>query len=178
MKKKRRQPRQGNGSENLKVKAALMTLGDAVVSSKAPVGYIDLRVFAHATEDPDKVLTAARNVLPTEIVDNIFFEKAEVTGHHGNPIVLFETRIKDKKLVQSVFAKLCTSLSFMDKESLADKITDHVEKGNLYFRLDKQSAYLNELRLGSIDPIHVRVHFKKHGIDEVVSVCREFGLLP
>lgn len=155
-----------------------MTFGDAVLSSKAPVGYIDLRVFAHATEDPDKVLTAARNVLPTETIDNVSFKKTALTGHHGNPIVLFEARIKDKKLVQSVFAKLCTSLSFMDKKSLADKITGHVEKGNLYVRLDKQSAYLNELKLGSIDPIHVRVHFKKHGTDEVVGVCREFGLLP
>lgn len=155
-----------------------MTFGDAVLSSKAPVGYIDLRIFAHATEDPDKVLIAARNVLPPETVDNVSFEKTTVTGHHGNPIVLFEARIKDKKLVQSVFAKLCTSLSLMDKESLADKIAEHVEKGNLYVRLDKQSAYLNELKLGSIDPIHVRVHFKKHGTDEVVDVCREFGLLP
>lgn len=148
------------------------------MSSKAPVGYIDLRVFAHATEDSDRVLTAVRNVLPTETVDNVSFEKTALTGHHGNPIVLFEARIKDKKLVQSVFAKLCTSLSFMDKESLGDEITEHVEKGNLYVRLDKQSAYLNELKLGSIDPIHVRVHFKKHGTDEVVRVCREFGLLP
>lgn len=155
-----------------------MTFGDAVVSSKTPVGYIDLRVFAHATEDPDKVLAAARNVLPTEIVDKVSFEKTALTGHHGNPIVLFETRIKDKKLVQNVFAKLCTGLSFIDKESLAEKITEHIEKGNLYVRLDKQSAYLNELKLGSIDPIHMRVHFKKHGTNEVVGVCREFGLLP
>jgi RNA binding exosome subunit len=155
-----------------------MKFGDAVLSSKAPVGYIDLRIFAHATEDPDRVLTAARNVLPSETVDNVSFEKVTLTGHDGNPIVLFEARIKDKKLVQSVFAKLCTSLSLMDKESLADKIAEHVEKGNLYVRLDKQSAYLNELKLGSIDPIHVRVHFKKHGTDEVVNVCREFGLLP
>lgn len=148
------------------------------MSSKAPVGYIDLRVFAHATEDPDKVLTAARNTLPPESVDNVTFKSANLTGHHGNPIILFETRIKDRKLAQAAFAKLCSGLSMLDKELLANEIAQHLDKGNLYIRLDKQSAYLNGLRLGATDIIHFRIHFKKHSAQEVVGVCREFGLLP
>jgi RNA binding exosome subunit len=31
-----------------------MTTSGAVLSSKAPVGYIDVRVFAHATEDAER----------------------------------------------------------------------------------------------------------------------------
>jgi RNA binding exosome subunit len=148
------------------------------LSSKAPVGYIDLRVFAHATEDPDKVLTAVRNMLPPELVENITFGRANLTGHHGNPIVLLEARIKERKMVQAVFAKLCSSLSMLDKELLATEISQRLDKGNLYIRLDKQSAYLNELRLGSVDPIHLRIHFKRPRAEEVMGVCREFGLLP
>jgi RNA binding exosome subunit len=155
-----------------------MTISDAVLSSKAPVGYIDLRVFAHATEDPDRVLTAAQNTLPPESIGNITFKTVNLTGHHGNPIILFEARIKDKKLVQTAFSKLCSGLSMLDKELLANEVSQHLDKGNLYLRLDKQSAYLNELRLGSSDPIHLRIHFKKHGAQEVMDVCREFGLLP
>jgi hypothetical protein len=155
-----------------------MTFSGAVLSSKAPVGYVDLRVFAHATEDPERVLAAVRNVLPSESVDSVVFKKSVLSGHHGNPIVLFEARVKDRKLVQAVFAKLCSGLGLMDKEVLAAEISGHLERGNLYLRLDKQSAFLGEVRLGSVDPVHVRVHFKKHGTDEVVSVCREFGLLP
>jgi RNA binding exosome subunit len=155
-----------------------MTFSGAVLSSKTPVGYIDLRVFAHATEDPERVLTAVRNVLPSESVDSILFKRSSLAGHHGNPIVLFEARVKDRRLVQAVFAKLCSGLGLMDKEVLAGEISGHLERGNLYLRLDKQSAFLGEVRLGSVDPVHVRVHFKKHGTDEVVSVCREFGLLP
>jgi len=155
-----------------------MTISDAVLSSKAPVGYIDLRVFAHATEDPDKVLTAARNTLPPESADNVTFRRVNLTGHHGNPIILFEAKIKDRKLVQTAFSKLCSGLNMLDKELLANEFSRHVDKGNLYLRLDKQSAYLNELRLGSTDPIHLRIHFKKHGKEEVAGVCREFGLLP
>jgi RNA binding exosome subunit len=155
-----------------------MTFSGAVLSSKTPVGYIDLRVFAHATEDPERVLTAVRNVLPSESVDSVLFKRSSLAGHHGNPIVLFEARVKDRRLVQAVFAKLCSGLGLMDKEVLAGEISGHLERGNLYLRLDKQSAFLGEVRLGSVDPVHVRVHFKKHGTDEVVSVCREFGLLP
>ena len=155
-----------------------MTFSGAVLSSKAPVGYVDLRVFAHATEDPERVLAAIRNVLPSESVDGVVFKKSVLSGHHGNPIVLFEARVKDRKLVQAVFAKLCSGLGLMDKEVLAGEISGHLERGNLYLRLDKQSAFLGEVRLGSVDPVHVRVHFKKHGTDEVVGVCREFGLLP
>jgi RNA binding exosome subunit len=155
-----------------------MTFSGAVLSSKAPVGYVDLRVFAHATEDPERVLAAVRNLLPSESVDSVVFKRSSLSGHHGNPIVLFEARVKDRKLVQAVFAKLCSGLGLMDKEVLAGEILGHLERGNLYLRLDKQSAFLGEVKLGSVDPVHVRVHFKKHGMDEVVGVCREFGLLP
>ena len=155
-----------------------MTFSDAVLSSKAPVGYIDLRVFAHATEDPDRVLTAARNTLPPESGDNVTFRRVNLTGHHGNPIVLFEAKIKERKLVQTAFSKLCSSLNMLDKGLLANEFTQHLDKGNLYLRLDKQSAYLNEFKLGSTDPIHLRIHFKKSGTQQVADVCREFGLLP
>jgi RNA binding exosome subunit len=55
------------------------------VSSKTPVGYVDIRVFAHATEDLAKVSTAVRNTLPEEIGENTLFQKTTLTGHHRNP---------------------------------------------------------------------------------------------
>jgi hypothetical protein len=86
----------GSLRENLKVKAALLAFSGAVLSSKVPVGYVDLRVFAHATEDPERVLAAVRNVLPSELVDSVVFSRSSLTGHYGNPIVLFEARVRDK----------------------------------------------------------------------------------
>jgi len=146
--------------------------------SKIPIGYIDIRVFVHATEDVDKVLNAVRNILPPELIDVVTFKKTNLTGHYGNPIVLFETRIKEKNDVQAVFDKLSLSLSTLDKELLNSEITQHLDKANLYVRLDKQSAYLNELKLSSGDPIHFRIHFKKHGQEEVINICKKSGLLP
>jgi hypothetical protein len=148
------------------------------LSSKIPIGYIDIRVFAHATEDVDKVLNAARNILSPELIDVVAFKKTNLTGHHGNPIILFETRIKEEDATQAVFEKLSLGLSMLDKELLASEIDQHLDKGNLYVRLDKQSAYLNDFKLHSVDPIHFRIHFKKHGREEVIGICRKFGLLP
>jgi hypothetical protein len=149
-----------------------------VLSSKIPIGYIDIRVFAHATEEVDKVLNAVRNALPAKLVDTITFKKTNLTGHHGNPIILLEARVKEKNAVQEIFKKISSSLSSLDKEFLKNEIRQHMDGGNLYIRLDKQSAYLNEIKLCTTDPIHFRIHFQKHNPEEIIEICRKFGLLP
>jgi RNA binding exosome subunit len=151
---------------------------DAILSFKIPVAYVDVRVFAHATEDLDKVLTAARNILPPEQVDTIVFKKSGLTGHHGNPIVLLEARIKDKKTTKTTLEKIASSLSMLDKEQLGNDIAQHLEKGNLYLRLDKQSLFQGDFRLSPTDAVHLRIHFKKHTLEEILEACRNFGLLP
>jgi RNA binding exosome subunit len=148
------------------------------LSSKVPIAYIDIRTFAHATEDTDKVEAAVRNTLPAELIGTITLVRSNLTGYHGNPIVLFETRIKDKNAVQKVFEKLSSELSMMDKELLSGKIKLHLERGNLYVRFDKQAACMNVLRVCQTDPIHFKVHFKKHGAEEVIEICRKYGLIP
>ena len=155
-----------------------MKSSDMALSSKIPIAYIDVRVFAHATEDLDKVLTSARNILPSEQVDKAVFGKTGLTGHHGNPIILIEARIKDRHLAHAVLEKLASGLKMMDKELLGNEVAQHLEKGNLYLRIDKQSAFQGVFRFSTSDPIHLRVHFKKHTSEEVVEICRKLGLLP
>jgi RNA binding exosome subunit len=142
------------------------------------LGYIDVRTIVHATEDTEKVLKAVFNALPAELAQVLVFKKTSVTGHHGNPITVLEARIKEKTALDRTFEKLASGLRPLDKELLSSQIQQHVEEGNLYLRLDKQSAYLNELMLCRTDPIHFRIHFKKHGTQEIVEICRNFGLIP
>ena len=148
------------------------------MSSKVPATYIDVRVFAHATEDEGKVLSAVRNTLPQQVSESIAFKKSNLTGHHGNPITLFETRIKEKDHVKAFLEKLASSLSPLEKEILGNEIEQHIEKGCLYIRLDKQAAYLNEFRLGTTDPIHFKIHFKKSDTKGIAEVCRSVGIIP
>lgn len=148
------------------------------MSSKVPVTHINIRVFAHATEDEEKVLSAVRNTLPPKISEDITFKKTNLTGHHGNPIILFEAKIKDKSHIKAFLENLASKIGSLDKELLYSQIGQHLEKGCLYIRLDKQSAFSKELKLGTTDPIHFRIHFKKSNSEEIMEICRNFGIIP
>ena len=146
--------------------------------SKPSVGYIDVRVFAHATEDAEKVLTAVRNILPVALSEGAVFQKTLLTGHHGNPIVLFETKLEDKQALIGVLRKIGVGLTVLDKETLENDLKLHLEKRNLYLRFDKQFAFQGEVRFSQNDPIHFKIHFKNKSFEEIVAICREAGLLP
>lgn len=143
-----------------------------------PIAYIDIRLFAHATEDVNKVAQAAQRILPPEYVDGILFKRSSLRGHYGNPITLFETRIKGREIIKSFIENLSTSLSGLDKETLLSEIGLHVEKGSLYIRLDKQTALHGDFKLCAADPIRVRIRFRRKKLEDIVKVCREIGVLP
>jgi hypothetical protein len=147
------------------------------MSSKPPIAYMDIRVFAHATEDPEKVQTAVRNLLPDELAQVIFFEKTDLTGHHGNPITLFTAKLTDKKMLLRALEKIGSGLNSLDKEELNDNLKLHLEKGNMYLRFDKQSAFLGAFKFSQNDPIHVKIHFKNKSSEQIAEVCKSSGLL-
>ena len=146
--------------------------------SKPPIGYVNIRVFAHATEDPERVMSAVRNALPEELGKSAVFKKTGLNGHHGNPIVLIVVELSDRQTLMGVLEKIGNSLTSLDKETLSQEISLHLERGNLYLRFDKQQAFLGELRFTSNDPIHFKVHFRNKTFDEIVEICRSAGLLP
>ena len=148
------------------------------MSSKPPIAYIDIRVFAHATEDPTKVQTAVQNLLPEELAQTLVFEKTECTGHHGNPIILFTAKLEDKKLLPKAMEKVGAELGILDKEELQQNLKLHVEKGNLYLRFDKQSAFLGALKFSQTDPIHLKIHFKNKTAQQIEEFSKQIGLLP
>jgi RNA binding exosome subunit len=146
--------------------------------SKSPIGYVNIRVFAHATEDQERVISAVRNMLSVELGEVAIFKKTGLTGHHGNPITLIEVELADRQLLLGLLRKIGSGLTALDKETLSREMSLHLEKGNLYLRFDKQQAFLGKLRFTSNDPIHVKVHFRNKTADEIFEVCREAGLLP
>jgi len=148
------------------------------MSTKPPIAYIDIRVFAHATEDPDKVQTAVRNLLPKQLTETLIFEKQSCAGHHGNSIILFTSKLTDKKLLPKALEKIGEDLGALDKEELDRDIKLHLEKGNMYLRFDKQSAFLGSLKLTQNDPIHIKIHFKNKTAQEIIEMSKQTGLLP
>jgi RNA binding exosome subunit len=147
------------------------------LSSKSPIGYIDIRVFAHATEDSEKVLDSVKNVLPIESRDDLFFKKKRLTGYYKNPIILYQTRLNDKGVLLNTLKYISINLDSLDKENLTKKIKIHLEKKNLYLRFDKQLAFNKTIKFSAKDPIHFKIHFKNKTSREIIELCTELGLL-
>jgi len=147
------------------------------VLSQIPIAYIDIRFFAHATEDVNKAVEAVQHVLPSDHREDIVFNKSNLQGHYGNPITFFEAKIKNKEIIRALIENLSSSLSELDKETLSREIHLHVEKGSLYIRLDKQAAFQGKLKLCTSDPIHMRIRFRKTKIEDIVKTCQELGML-
>ena len=149
------------------------------MSSRLPIGYIEVRVFAHATEDEEKVISSVRKILPDELSNSATFQKKSLTGHYGNPIISLETKLTDKQVLPLVLVKIGRNLDSLDKELLEREIKLHLEKRDLFLRFDKQAAACSgDLKLSALDPIHLKIHFKNKTTDEIVDLSRESGLLP
>ncbi len=145
--------------------------------SQTLISYLDIRFFVHATEDSDKVFEAVHHLFPPDYVDDIVFKKSNLKGHYGNPIIIFETRIKEKEIIEDMVSSLSSGLSELDKEMLLREIDLHVKKGSLYIRLDKQAAFQGKFKLCSADPIRVHMRFKKRKLEDIIKTCRELGIL-
>ena len=148
------------------------------MSKALPISEVDISCFAHATEDEGKVLDALRRLLPQTYVEDVSFKKTMAHGHHGNPIIVFEARIKEKEIVKAVVENIASNLGLFDKETLMNEIGKHVEKSSFYLRLDKQAAFAGEFRMTLADPIRVRLRFKRSRLEDIVEICRVVGMLP
>jgi RNA binding exosome subunit len=148
------------------------------MSPKPPIAYIDIRVFAHATENPQKVQTATQNLFPPQLSETLIFQKTTCTGHHGNPITLFTAKLTDKKQLPTALERIGKNLPTLDKEELDRDIKLHLEKGNLYLRFDKQSAFSGSPKFSQNDPIHIKIHFKNKTSQEIIEFSKQAGLLP
>jgi len=137
---------------------------------------VDIRLSIHATEDLEKAKKAVYKLLPEDRIEEIPFKTEALKGHYGNPIVLFETRVKDEGVIRAFMEKLSQNLDEQDKHRILTEPDIFLEKNNLYIRLDKQTALEDKFRLRKDDPIHIRIHFKNKDKERIMEFCRELGL--
>ena len=142
------------------------------------ISLIELSLFAHATEDEEKVLKAARNIFPVRCFETVSFNKRILKGEYGNPIVFFKTFIKDQNVAEAILRKIARNLTILDKEILLQELELHLKKRNLFLRFDKQNAYNGNLTLSNVDPVHLRIQFKTSSPQKIRLLCQKFGLLP
>jgi len=146
--------------------------------ARCNIAYIEIGVLAHATEDPDKVLKAARNLLPPSHVDQLSFRRSTLKGEYGNPITLYKAQIGAPELAEALLKGIFSNLSVLDRETLLSELEMRLKKGNLYLRLDKQAAFASKCKLGRADPIHLRIKFRTSKIEAIRETCQKIGITP
>lgn len=137
---------------------------------------MDIRLSIHATEDLEKAKKAVYKLLPEDRIEEIAFKTEALKGHYGNPIILFETRVKDEGIIRAFMEKLSQSLDEQDKHRILTEPDIFLEKNNFYIRLDKQAALEDKFRLRRDDPVHIRIHFKNKDKERILEFCRELWL--
>lgn len=102
--------------------------------------YIEFKAFCHATEDPDKVISAMENAAQHELE----IESDEAEGYYGNQIIILESQISRNREMDLFFDSLPQTVIQDLLDSLERRID---ERCNFYFRLDKEKTYDEELVL-------------------------------
>lgn len=135
------------------------------------VAGVEISVFAHATEDEDKVERALRNVIPPEIA-GVRVDRRRMRGYYNDPITLITARIRRKKEAMETLRATMASLSSLDQHRLIEEIDNRVdEAGNLYLRLDKQRALGGAEVFNEVDPIRIKFRFQvPHGANPIAFI--------
>lgn len=122
-----------------------------------PVATLIARVYIHATEDPDKVIKALRNVVEGPYV------LRSTRGHHGNIIHIVEVKLTEcdaYEVLKSIVAKL-DDVEFV-------LMLSGIEETRLYVKFDKQQAYRGLLKVSQGDDvIYVEVRGRSVAIDDM-----------
>ncbi|HJH30344.1 MAG TPA: RNA-binding protein [Methanosarcinaceae archaeon] len=130
------------------------------------IHHIILRVNAHSTEDKSRVRNALDFFLLNSVAKSIkngntddIVEIANVEGYYKNPISTLSANITRKQDCLAFARFVQENMHHGDVELLCSEMPDRLDEDQLFhFRLDKQAAYLNKVKLtSSSDAITVKV---------------------
>ncbi|MEB3860039.1 MAG: hypothetical protein LRS43_02385 [Desulfurococcales archaeon] len=138
---------------------------------------VTAKTYAHATEDPSKVVRALLHVLPEDLRDKSRVREQRFRGHYGNPIRLLEVLVDDPGEASKTWSWILSNLGELDKRHLRATLEERLDNsGVLYIRLDKQEAFGGTLRiLEGDDVIRVSVKFRGSRSRVLAQLARELG---
>jgi hypothetical protein len=121
---------------------------------------VEISTIIHATEDPGKVQVALDTVFPPAL--RKLFTRRYLEGHHGNPIVTINAKLTKAADIKQFTQHFLPKLPYDEKVNILrdlNLLTD--AEGNLFIRVDKQSAFQGLIRLTEHDPIRVKIKFSR-----------------
>ena len=130
------------------------------------IHHIMLRVIAHATEDVSRVKEALDFFLSGAGVreGSKLIEELQAEGHHGNPITILSVQLKKKADCLGFAHFVREKLSEEDVAWLREEMPERLDEDQVFhLRFDKQSAYLQQVRLtNSSDAIAAKVKIETY----------------
>jgi RNA binding exosome subunit len=139
---------------------------------------VKISTISHATEDPQKVAQAIRNLDLDETFAGSTINRAK--GHHGNEIVTSVFTIRNAKVAESFLEKIWNGFSDSDRTEIYSSLASRVDRtGTLFLRIDKQEALKGIIRLENTDPIRIEISFRakssRHNelVDEIRKTLEE-----
>ncbi|NLX47096.1 MAG: hypothetical protein GXY70_02835 [Euryarchaeota archaeon] len=117
--------------------------------------HLDFRTFCQATEVEERVRKAMTFAVG---IEDIKVKHSE--GYHGNKILIMTCTVSRKADIRAFFRRLSKD----DLALLLDSVDQRMDDdGQLFFRLDKQKAFLEELVISSGDDcVHVRAKVESY----------------
>ncbi len=120
---------------------------------------IEVKVFAHATENIDKVKESVKNILPYEFPT--IFQEQRLKGYYGDQITILTVNNKRRKPSTEAFENLFKKLPIISQEEMLMDPEKRIDNsGNFYMRLDKQKAYQKNISISNSDPIRIKFGFR------------------
>lgn len=146
----------------------------------APTKYhwLRLRSVAHPTEEPERVVAAMRFVAGMD--EGQFaavLEDAPMETHHGLVQHVYEAALERSREVRGLLDRIFALEGVPGRlQETLEARTD--EDGVLYLRLDKQAAYLGELRLtDGEDAIQLRLKLETYPATRAAAMAGLEGML-
>ncbi|HZD12114.1 MAG TPA: RNA-binding domain-containing protein, partial [Candidatus Binatus sp.] len=100
---------------NVKTKGPIMSR-----PSEPKISRVTLSAIIHATENPDKIISAIRRLDGHVILSNL--ERRTARGHYGNPIQVVRVQIRAQRDAETFFTDLWRKLSSVDKSRLLERL--------------------------------------------------------
>jgi len=113
--------------------------------------WLSLTSFSYITESENKVREAMLNLLPENLREETTFDRRVMHGQYNDRILKLELRFTKKKIISQIVDYFQSKISSSDKKGLSYDFKGQWEEENRiwHLRINKQQAYLEEIKLDS-----------------------------
>jgi len=120
---------------------------------------VKISTITHATEDPEKVARAIRNLSLGGT--SLGFTMIRAKGHHGNEIATSVLVIRNAKKAEIFLKNTWSGLSQADRTEIYSSLASRIDStGTMFLRINKQEALKGRIRLENTDPVKIEILFR------------------